>query len=136
MATQVINHTYRLKRGKEDAINRVNPILEAGEPIVVFCKDGSTKIKIGDGVTSYLDLEFVGERGSQEVITYPTHFDFPNPPSDEQINSIFKATNEAKLWQWNDDKFRYELLNNVEVDVIVDDIDIISGGTALDLIKA
>ena len=135
MATQIINHTYKLKRGSEDAIARVNPVLEAGEPIVVFCNDGETRLKIGNGVDPYDALNFIGEKGNQEVITLPTHFDFPYPPTKDQINAIFKAVDEAKLWQWNQEKYKYEELNVTEADIQINNIEIISGGEALELLK-
>lgn len=133
MSTQVINHTYKLKRGQEDAVNRANPFLEAGEPIVVYCNDGKTRLKIGDGKQLYDKLEFIGGTEQREVLTFNTHFDFPYPPQDKEQYAIYKAMNEAKLWQWNTTKFRYEPLNNVDVEVTLEDIDYISGGTALDL---
>lgn len=64
MATTVVNHTYKLKRGKEDAVNRANPLLLAGEPIVVYCNDGKTRLKIGDGKHYYSELLFIGGTGS------------------------------------------------------------------------
>ena len=58
MADQVIKHLYTLKRGEEEALNRVNPLLERGEPIVVFSGD-AVKLKVGDGNHLYNDLPFV-----------------------------------------------------------------------------
>ena len=67
MATQVINHTYKLKGGEEDAVVRSNPFLERREPIVVYCNDGKTRMKVGDGVHHYNDLEFIGGSGNDAV---------------------------------------------------------------------
>lgn len=134
MSTQIINHTYRLKRGQQKAVERVNPLLDAGEPIVVFCEDGKTRLKIGDGTHYYNELEFIGGADKEEVLTYPTRYDFPTPPNSEHINAIFKATNEAKLWQWNQAKYKYEPLDNVDVEITLDDIEIISGGEASELL--
>ena len=63
--TTIVSHTYKLKRGKEDAVLNANPLLLAGEPIVVFRNDGSTNIKIGDGVTYYRDLPWITSTMSQ-----------------------------------------------------------------------
>lgn len=60
MAEQIIEHLYRLKGGEQDAVERNNPLLERREPIVVYCKDGITRLKIGDGKHRYNDLEWVG----------------------------------------------------------------------------
>lgn len=59
MATKIVNITYQLKRGLQSVIETKNPILAEGEPIVIFCNDGSTKLKIGDGKTSYSELDYV-----------------------------------------------------------------------------
>jgi hypothetical protein len=136
MATQVINHTYKLKRGQQDAVDRANPFLEAGEPIVVFCNDGKTRLKIGDGKQLYDKLEFIGGTEDREVLTYPSYFDFPYPPNKQYYDCIFKATNEAKLWQWNTTRYKYEALDNVDVKVTIEDITEISGGTVADLLNA
>ena len=60
MATKIVQITYQLKRGPQSVIEAKNPILAEGEPIVIFCEDGSTKLKIGDGQTPYLELDYVG----------------------------------------------------------------------------
>lgn len=60
MATKIVQITYQLKRGPQSVIEAKNPILAEGEPIVIFCEDGSTKLKIGDGRTPYLELDYVG----------------------------------------------------------------------------
>lgn len=59
MPETVIKHTYQLKRGEEFTLQRLNPLLRKGEPIVVYCKDGKTNIKIGDGIHKYNDLPFL-----------------------------------------------------------------------------
>ena len=50
------NITYKLKRGTDSALKQLNPVLQAGEPIVVFCSNGQIQLKIGDGQTPYNDL--------------------------------------------------------------------------------
>lgn len=60
MATKIVRITYQLKRGPQSVIEANNPILAEGEPIVIFCEDGSTKLKIGDGQTPYLELDYIG----------------------------------------------------------------------------
>lgn len=60
MATKIVQITYQLKRGPQSVIEAKNPILAEGEPIVIFCEDGSTKLKIGDGQTPYLELDYIG----------------------------------------------------------------------------
>lgn len=49
-----------IRRDKESAWDKHNPVLRKHEIVKVFPDDGSTpKFKIGDGVTSYSDLSFV-----------------------------------------------------------------------------
>ena len=131
--SQVPNNTFKLKRGQQSAVEQANPLLQAGEPIVIFCNDGKTRFKVGDGYTLYNDLEWTSGDSQREVMTYPNRFDFPNPPAPEYYGSVFKATNEAKLYQWNPAKFIYESLNTVNVEITMSDIEIINGGTAVDL---
>ena len=59
MATKIVSITYQLKRGLQSVIEAKNPILAEGEPIVIFCNDGSTKLKIGDGKTPYVELDYI-----------------------------------------------------------------------------
>ena len=126
MAEQIIEHTYHLKGGNEDAVNRANPLLDRREPIVVFCNDGITRMKIGDGVHRYDELKFIGE---QELCCGKTRLDFPNIG---QENILYKAESEHMIYQWNTKKLVYEVLGPDTADSL--DVEIISGGTAKDLI--
>jgi hypothetical protein len=47
----------QFKRGKEEALSRVNPILAMGEPGFVIDKNS---VKIGDGITAWNDLPYLG----------------------------------------------------------------------------
>lgn len=60
MAERIIQHTYKLKGGEQEAVERSNPLLLRREPIVVYCKDGITRMKIGDGVHRYSELDWIG----------------------------------------------------------------------------
>ncbi len=102
--TTIVSHTYKLKRGKEDAILNANPLLLAGEPIVVFRNDGSTNVKIGDGVTYYRDLPWIG---SDQIYCAKKRSSFPNVG---KSNVIYKAEETATLYQWNSTKLCYEPL--------------------------
>lgn len=57
----IIDHTYQLKGGTQEAVELNNPLLARREPVVVFCNDGITRVKIGDGIHHYDELEWVGE---------------------------------------------------------------------------
>lgn len=134
MAQTVIQHTYHLKGGNEDAVNRNNPLLDRREPIVVYCKDGKTRMKIGDGEHYYKDLPFIGEGegGKDQIVDYPSRLNFP-AIGDEDL--LYRATKDSQLYQWNPTKLCYELLNESNVEITIEDIEYISGGTAADLIE-
>lgn len=131
--TQVKDFIFQLKGGNEDSLLRNNPLLKRREPIVVFCNDGTTKMKIGDGVHTYRELDWLkidgGNNNVKEVEIFNTHFEFPIP-GDPSI--IYRATNEATLYQWNDSQYKYEPLVNPDIDI--SDIKIIDGGRASDLL--
>ena len=61
MADQILDHVYKLKGGEQEAVERNNPFLERREPIVVYCKDGTTRMKIGDGIHYYNELAWSNE---------------------------------------------------------------------------
>lgn len=54
---EVIKTTFQVKRGLAEAWNRVNPVLEAGEPGWTL---DTHILKVGDGVTPWKDLVGVG----------------------------------------------------------------------------
>ena len=57
--------TFKLKRGTEARWEELNPILEQGEPGFVYDK---YQLKIGDGITPWVDLPFIGETDQTELI--------------------------------------------------------------------
>ena len=135
MAEQLLEHVYRLKGGEEEAVTRNNPFLERREPIVVYCRDGITRMKIGDGVHRYDELDWVkidaDREVHKEIEVYKSHFDFPIPGNSDLI---YRATNEATLYQWNDSQYKYEPLMSVDGDIDISDIEMIDGGRASDLL--
>lgn len=67
MATKIVKHIYRLKRGTEKALFTNNPVLMDGEPLVVICEDNIVRLKIGDGKTAYNDLAFVSQDNDKTI---------------------------------------------------------------------
>ena len=55
MSSTVIS-TFKFKRATEERWEEVNPILEQGEPGFVYDKN---KLKIGDGINSWKDLQYI-----------------------------------------------------------------------------
>ena len=115
----ILNSMFQFKRGTKERWEELNPILEKGEPGFVLDEG---RLKVGDGVTPFNELPYIGEN---DVKNYSTHYDFP---SIGRANAIYKAENEALLYQWNTKKLAYELMNTSDGGVL--DIDVIWGGDA------
>lgn len=110
---------FQFKKGIAARWQEVNPILAAGEPGFVTDEN---RLKIGDGITAWNDLPYMGE---DNVVSASTHDDFP---SVGRVNVIYKADSEKKIYQWNPTELRYEPLNDCTLDSL--DIQIIHGGNA------
>ncbi len=113
-------YTIQLKRGLAESWKTLDPILEPGEPGVEL---DTGRLKIGNGTDSWNDLEYLGEDG-QGVVNAATHYDFP---SIGDVNIIYKAEEEKKIYQWNSKKLIYEVINDSRD---FSDIKIINGGNA------
>ena len=64
--------TIQLKRGTAARFRELNLVLEAGEPGFVTDEN---RLKIGDGITAWNDLPYMGE---DNVFNANTHYDFPS----------------------------------------------------------
>lgn len=114
----------KLKRGQSSSWVSQNPILQPGEP--GFEMD-TGRLKIGNGVDAWLDLPYLGEDGTG-VVNAATHLEFPSVGN---VNYIYKATQEKKLYQWNDTTKSYEPIGgNTSSDDIIINFDVIHGGDA------
>lgn len=113
--------TLQFKRGKAEALARVNPVLLTGEPCWTIDEN---RLKIGDGSTPWNDLPYFGE---ENVFNAQTHYDFP---SIGRENVIYKAESEALLYQWNTTKLKYEVVGEAEISGDLADITVINGGGA------
>lgn len=116
---QVVNTTFKLKRGTAARWAEVNPILEQGEPGFVY---DANRLKIGDGKTAWNDLPYID--GKREVNNFDYKNEFP-AIGDEDI--IYKAEKEQSLYQFNANTLEYEKLSDGKG---IDDITIINGGNA------
>jgi hypothetical protein len=96
-------HTYQLKRGTAERWMTLNPVLRQGEPGFEY---DTLKLKIGDGFTPWGALPYINGEGS--VVNAYTHNDFPKKGS---VDVIYKAQDEAALYQWDDITNRYQLLS-------------------------
>lgn len=112
--------TIQFKRGTAARWAELNLVLAAGEPGFVTDEN---RFKIGDGVTAWNDLPYMGE---SSVVNADTHYDFP---SIGRVNTIYKAESEKTIYQWNPTDLKYEALNSAESGGVLD-IDLIHGGNA------
>jgi hypothetical protein len=114
----------QFKRGTAERWEELNPVLEVGEPGLVIGGD-KLKLKIGDGVTAWNDLDYYGE---DNVVNAQTHYEFP---SIGKPNTIYKAESEQKIYQWNTTLLKYEVLSSGESSTPGDlNITLINGGNA------
>jgi hypothetical protein len=111
----------QFKRGAASRWKELNVILEAGQPGFVTDEN---RLKIGDGLTAWNDLPYVGEAS---VVNVQTHYDFPNIGRE---NVIYKAEAEKSIYQWNAAALKYELLGSTEISGDLSNIQIIHGGNA------
>lgn len=111
----------QFKRGTASRWAELNLVLEAGQP--GFATD-ENRLKIGDGVTAWNDLPYVGE---SSVVNASTHYDFP---SIGRENVIYKAESEKLLYQWNNTDLKYEVVGEAEISGDLANIKIIHGGDA------
>ena len=119
MAT--VSSTFLLKRGTAARWAEVNPVLQNGEPGFVYDQN---RLKIGDGVTPWNDLPYIGGEGKQEIINFDFMEQFP-VIGDENV--IYKAEKELSLYQYNPDIAEYEKICDGKG---IDNINIINGGYA------
>ena len=65
MASQNVKVKHILRNDTLENWVAQNPILDAGETVVVNCGTAGTKFKVGDGTTNFIELPFSG--GTEEV---------------------------------------------------------------------
>ena len=107
MPETIIEHVYHLKGGVQAALEYENPKLDRREPVVVFCDDGITRLKIGDGTTRYNDLPYVGGNNSQPVnIVVDSRLDL------ESSNPVMNKVITKELYNKVDKVFGKDLSTN------------------------
>jgi hypothetical protein len=122
MAT-TLNTIFKLKRGTAARWAEVNPILETGEPGFVLDEN---RFKIGDGVTPWNQLPYMGE---SNIFSGATKEDFPK---EGYSWVIYKAENDKKIYQWNSELKIYEELNSNKLIEDDETVLVLYGGSATD----
>lgn len=118
---EVLKTRFQLRRGYEAVWDKNNPILACGEPGFVIDKNA---LKIGDGAKTWKELDFIGG-ASGGVFNAETHYEFPSVGS---VDMIYKAESERKIYQWNSEELKYEVLS--EIEITMQDLEVIHGGNA------
>lgn len=125
--TEIVNHTYQLKRGTAQRWIEANPVLRQGEPGFEY---DTHKLKIGDGFTPWGALPYIGEvpaiSGEDEIENYLSFSDLPKP-GDE--NKLYRVIDDKLLYQWNSSNNQYEALGaqgTIDPNIIT----LINGGNA------
>ena len=118
---EIVRTTFQLRRGYKAVWEKNNPILAQGEPGFVIDEN---KLKIGDGITAWKDLEYIGGSNGG-IVNAKTHYEFPSIGS---VDMIYKAEDERKIYQWNEMNMKYEVLS--EIEITIQDLDVIHGGNA------
>ena len=112
--------TLQLKRGTAARWVELNLVLAAGEPGFEY---DTKKLKIGDGVTAWNDLPYIGQNNICCVTAYSEL-----PPAGD-VNCLYKVSNEKALYQWNATEAKYESLSSGS-SFTPSEIKLIYGGTA------
>lgn len=109
----------KFKRGTAARWIELNPILQQGEPGFEY---DTGKMKIGDGVTAWKDLEYTGK--DIHAVN-----EFSELPTVGKSDYIYKVSNDKALYQWNPTELKYESLTS-GTSFTPSDINLINGGNA------
>lgn len=120
---QVVNTTFKLKRGTAARWEEVNPILDQGEPGFVYDEN---RLKIGDGITPWNELAYIGE---SNIFSGETKENFPK---EGKPWVIYKTENDKKIYQWNSKLKIYEELNSSKLIEDDETVLVLYGGSATD----
>ena len=112
--------TIQFKRGTAARWVELNLVLAAGEPGYEY---DTKKFKIGDGVTAWNDLPYIGSNDVYFVAEYA------QLPTTGDANRLYKVSNEKALYQWNTVESKYESLSSGG-SFTPSEIKLIYGGTA------
>ena len=89
---EVIKTTFQLRRGNAAVWAKNNPVLSRGEPGFIIDEN---RLKIGDGVTAWNDLPYIGEDNVINALTHYIYFIniyYRNFKTSQQRNTIIIPT--------------------------------------------
>ena len=117
MATEVIKTTFQFRRGLAATWAKNNPSLAYGEP--GFEKD-TYRLKIGDGVTPWNDLEYL-DQSTEQIIWEQAEATFPHIRQEtdaayaEKASSFIPIKNELCVVVFNNKTVRLKIGDGVTV---------------------
>ena len=85
--TEIIKHTYMLRRGTADEWMRINPLLNVGEP---GYEVDTHRLKIGDGFNDWLSLPYIS---SSIIYTHTL-------PKVGESGVFYVLDTDNSLWLW------------------------------------
>ena len=94
MAKTVVNTTLKFKRGAAATWVRLNPVLGSGEP---GFETDTGKLKIGDGVSRWIDLPYQNETANDDFVTHKelqealVEINLDNYASQEELNTLYNS---------------------------------------------
>lgn len=100
--------TIKLKRGLNEAWERVNPVLKQGEPGFVI---DTNRLKVGDGQTAWKDLPYVG---AQSYVARDSYFNFP---SIGQNNMFYVDLSNSAVYIWLGTAYKKITADAVSIEV-------------------
>ena len=113
---KIINAIFKLRRGMSADWERVNPVLESGEP--AFELD-TLKMKIGNGLTPWNDLPYIAGEGSgigDTIIMEGGIQTVAELPQEGDPALLYRVEGTQKLYAWNTKENKFdELGSNVEI---------------------
>lgn len=109
--------TLQLKRGTAARWFELNIVLAAGEPGFEY---DTKKLKIGDGVTAWNNLPYIGEGDIYTALS------FSELPTFGNSQCLYRVVDTKTLYQWNSITNKYEALNAFNPN----EITLICGGNA------
>ena len=116
---KVVKHIYRLKRGRQNAIEEENPQLQAGEPLVIYGNDGDTRLKIGDGEHPANELNLIGEKAGEFYENNPDAlFEVGNGTDDENRSNAFAVYDDGRASIQTSPQNDFDVVNKKYVDDI------------------
>lgn len=110
----------QFKRASLATWEKLDYVLEPGEPGFVKDAAGPSNFKIGDGVTPWSELPYVGGN----IFTASTRYGFPSIGNKDVF---YKAEDEQAIYQWHSTKMKYEKISQGINEL---SIDLIHGGDA------